>query len=80
MSIYCIPQVEKASNQDKVLGYLVQNGHISPGEARMVFGIERLAPRIHELREFGYEIETTHAIDEAGKGYTRYVLHQRHRA
>ncbi len=62
-------------NRDKVESHLRNTGHISPAEARLVHGIERLAPRICELRDDGMAIDTTDAVDEAGNGYTRYVFH-----
>ena len=52
--------------------YLRKFGHISPVEYRTVFGAERLAPRIQELRDGGMRIVTRKVVDFDGKTYTRY--------
>lgn len=70
-----ITELTAKTNRDKVEAHLRSTGHISPAEARIVHGIERLAPRIMELRDDGMAIDTTDAVDEAGNGYTRYVFH-----
>lgn len=45
---------------------------ISSFEALLVYGITRLASRIDELRQQGYQIETIMKKDENGKRYARY--------
>jgi biotin operon repressor len=59
--------------RQRVLHHLAEAGHVSPSEARTVLGIERLAPRIQELRAEGYRIETEVAVDTRGRRYARYV-------
>ena len=67
--------MSQQNNTEKVRDYLHDRGRISPAEARIVFGIERLAPRINELRhEYGERINTVRATDQDGKTYTRYEL------
>ncbi len=63
------------TNTEKIREHLEATGHISPAEARIVHGIERLAPRIMELRAEGMGIDTTVALDEAEHRYTRYIHH-----
>jgi hypothetical protein len=59
--------------RQRVLHHLAEAGHVSPSEARTVLGVERLAPRIMELRREGYNIETEVAVDTRGRKYARYV-------
>ena len=59
-------------NTETVRTHLRTTGHISPAEARIVHNIERLAPRIQELRDDGMAIDTQRVPDEAGNLYTRY--------
>jgi len=54
--------------------YLEVNGYITPLVARAVFGIERLASRIYDLRKMGVKITVAMARDARGKRYTRYYL------
>lgn len=65
---------KKLSNKLTILKHLVTIGNISPLEALMVHRIVRLAPRIQELRELGFDIRTTTKTDAAGTVYTRYVF------
>lgn len=62
----------KITNRQKVLRHLVQRGHITPAEALIVHKIQRLAPRIQELRNQGYRIATRRLVDQAGTPYFRY--------
>lgn len=57
-----------------VLTHLERNRTISPLEAFGVYGITRLAARIHELRVAGYGITRSMNRDAAGKPYARYML------
>lgn len=51
--------------------YLRRRRSISPAEARTVFGIERLAARMHDLRGVvNYRAERK--VDASGHRYTRY--------
>lgn len=57
-----------------ILKHLRDMGTISPLEARHVYGIERLASRIDELRQEGYRITTSMKRDPMGKRYAEYRL------
>jgi len=67
--------VEKpATQKEHVLAHLQDKGAISPWVALGVYGIFRLASRIDELRQEGYEIQTNMKKDARGKRYAEYVL------
>lgn len=56
---------------DKLAAYLRENKSISPAEAKQVFGIERLAARMLDLKGVvNYRAELRR--DAMGKKYTRY--------
>jgi hypothetical protein len=59
-----------------ILTMLRQRGPegVSPAEARLVAGCDRLAARVCELRADGFDI-TTRAETRGGATYARYVLH-----
>lgn len=40
----------------------------------MVYGIYRLAARIHDIRKEGFNVATTMHTDATGKKYARYHL------
>ena len=65
--------MRKAQTQ-KILEYLKSGKTISPGEALVWAGSFRLAARIKELRDAGYNIQTEMKADENGKRYARYRL------
>lgn len=65
--------MRKAQTQ-KILEYLESGKTISPGEALVWAGSFRLAARIKELRDAGYNIQTEMKADENGKRYARYRL------
>src|SRR5579883_1456594 len=46
------------TQKEQVLKHLEDYGSISPLEARHVYGIERLASRVDELRQEGHPIQT----------------------
>ena len=72
-------QNEKVMTQnEKVLDYIKKFGSISTFEAFSELGITRLAARIYELGEAGYDfdretVKTTNRLGEA-ISYTRYSL------
>ncbi len=73
--------VAKVSQKDEIIQYLHQIDPISgkrrglsPLEAIGMFRIYRLASRIRELREDGYDIRTENRRDTTGKTYARYFL------
>lgn len=51
--------------------HLSKGKSISPVEAKEVYGITRLAARVHDLQPYGWVVSTLHR-DEAGKKYARY--------
>lgn len=61
-----------ATQCDKVLRYIDLHGSISPAEA-MTFGCYRLAARIKDLRDDGYEIVTEDEPHDGGS-HARYRL------
>jgi hypothetical protein len=60
----------------RVLAHLEKHGSITVLEALAAYGVTRIAPAIHDLREGGYDIETVSKKDGGGHNYTRYVLNQ----
>lgn len=61
------------SQRHNTLNYLQTFGHITPLAAREVFGIQRLAARVDELRQNLEVIDTVTVTDLADHPYTRYV-------
>lgn len=61
------------SQREQIVRHLQQYGSISPLEARHVYGIERLASRVDELRQGGHSIETRTKRDARGKRYAEYA-------
>lgn len=64
----------RVTNRDKIRDHLATVGHITPVEALVVHGVQRLAPRIQELRDHGYNIATEIAKDATGRRYARYTM------
>lgn len=62
------------TQRELIVDHLKKYGSISPLEARHVYGIERLASRIEELRRVGREIMTTYKKDARGKRYAEYAF------
>lgn len=60
--------------RERILHHLQQVGHITPIEALTIFGIQRLAPRIEELRREGFVIDTKVRMDTQGRRYCRYEI------
>jgi hypothetical protein len=69
---FAVPQ-PKAQN-DKVLCHLLTGRSITPLEAFGLYGIFRLAARIHVLKGRGHKIETLTKRDVNGKAYAEYRL------
>lgn len=57
-----------------ILKHLKRRKSISPMEALASYGCARLAPRIFNLRQAGYNISTQINRDEPGHRYARYTL------
>ena len=62
-------------NQRRVILNHLQSGKtITPMKAYIVYGVYRLAARIHELREANHDIITAYKHDERGRAYAEYSL------
>jgi hypothetical protein len=59
-----------------VLLHLRRRGTISPMEALTTYGLPKVAFQIHQLRKFGYRIESELREDEAGHRYARYNMRE----
>ena len=46
------------SQKSAILRYLRKHGHMTPKEARMFIGCDRLGARIFQLRQEGHSIKT----------------------
>ena len=72
-------ETSSASQKRRILEYLKEdkgNG-ITPLDALRLFGCLRLASRINDLRNDGWDIKTELVRDErSGKRYSRYTLEQ----
>jgi len=62
------------SQKAAIKRHLEEKGPISPLEALAVYGINRLAARINDLRNSGVSIITEMKVDQRGKRYARYSL------
>jgi predicted ArsR family transcriptional regulator len=72
----------KVSQKDQILAHLhrIENGardSLSQMEALGLYRIYRLASRIDELRQDGYDIVTEMKVDPTGRPYARYHLNVR---
>jgi hypothetical protein len=73
--------VAKVSQKEEIISYLHQTDPktgkrrgLSPLEAIGMFRCYRLAARIGELKDDGYDIRTEIRRDAKGKSYARYFL------
>jgi hypothetical protein len=62
------------SQRETILNHLQRFGTISPLEASHVYGVQRLASRIDELRQLGIAIITNMKKDARGHRYADYIL------
>jgi hypothetical protein len=60
-----------------VADHLRHNGSLSSWEAEGVYRIRRLASRVSELTNAGYEIEKSRSADATGQPYVRYQFSRR---
>lgn len=58
----------------------LKRGPITPMDALNGCGCFRLAARISDLRQAGYEIETTHITTPSGKSVAQYTLKEKEAA
>ena len=63
-----------ASQNARIIEWLERGFSITSLEALKRFGCMRLASRIHDIRERGYEINTRKVKTESGKYVTEYSL------
>ena len=66
--------IRPSSQNSVVLKHLNSKGHIRPIQALRLYGVYRLAARIHDLRELGIDIRTLRYKNGHNKWRTRYVL------
>ena len=57
-----------------VHAHLAYIGSLTPLEALDLYGVWRLAARVYDLRQVGYNIITYWETNQTGKRYARYVL------
>lgn len=62
------------SQRDLVRRHLSSGKTLTQAEARQVYGIERLAARVAELKKDGLPVKTMMRHDELGVKYARYTL------
>jgi hypothetical protein len=60
----------------KTLHYLRTRGNLTPLIFWSTYGSFRLAAQIYDLREAGFDIETTIKTDEEGVEYASYTLNE----
>lgn len=65
--------METTAQVDLVLYHLADHGGITPQDAMYKFGCQRLAARVHDLRGYGWEIDTQTVDTPGGRATTRYV-------
>ena len=62
------------TQNEALVEHLLLGKTITPAKARQVYGIDRLAARIFELKARGHKIITTVRRDERGKQFGEYRL------
>jgi len=65
---------QPGSQCDRIVKYLLAGNSITPIKARQLFGAERLAARILEIRQAGHKVVATIKTDLNGKVYGEYSL------
>lgn len=71
----------KLTQAEVVLRHLKKHGHITPMKALNIYGIQRLAARIKDIRSTRWikddadRVLTVVRQDEAGRRFTEYQLH-----
>ena len=61
------------TQREQILAHLRQHGEITPLDALDKYGCARLAARVHELRQDGYDIRDV-GEQQGRKRWARYVL------
>jgi len=67
-------RLSSASQNARIIAYLETGGSLTTLDALKLFGCMRLASRIHDLRERGYEIEVSKVTTNTGKIVASYRL------
>jgi hypothetical protein len=65
---------QSGSQCDRLVKYLLAGNSITPLVARQLFGVERLAARILEIKKAGHKVTSTIKTDVNGKVYAEYAL------
>lgn len=65
---------KKVSQTEKILNYMMKNTYITPMDALRECGCMRLAARIADIKELGYEIKTRMVVETNGTRYAEYRL------
>lgn len=70
-------KLSSVSQNAQILAYLEKGGSLTTLDALKLFGCMRLASRIHDLRERGYDIEVSKVTTNTGKIVASYRLQNR---
>ncbi|AGC35530.1 hypothetical protein RHEph01_gp019 [Rhizobium phage RHEph01] len=65
---------QSGSQCDRLVKHLAAGNSITPLVARQLFGVERLAARILEIKKAGHKVTSTIKTDVNGKVYAEYAL------
>ncbi|MFB2563631.1 helix-turn-helix domain-containing protein [Rhizobium sp. IMFF44] len=65
---------KSGSQCDRIVKYLLTGSSITPIKARALFGAERLAARMLEIRQAGHKVKSVIKTDLNGKVYAEYSL------
>ncbi|MBB4345235.1 helix-turn-helix domain-containing protein [Rhizobium leguminosarum] len=65
---------QSGSQCDRLVKHLLAGNSITPLVARQLFGVERLAARILEIKKAGHKVTSTIKTDVNGKVYAEYGL------
>ena len=65
---------KKGSQCDRLVKYMLSGNSVTPIKARSLFGAERLAARILEIKKAGHKVKTVIKTDLNGKVYAEYSL------
>lgn len=66
--------IKDGSQCDRIVKFLASGNTLTPLKARQLFGAERLAARILEIKQAGHKIVSTTKTDLNGKVYAEYSL------
>lgn len=64
------------TQRENILRHLEERGRITPLDALNLYGCFRLAPRIHELRAEGHDIETA-MVSRDDSSYAEYSMEKK---